>query len=45
MAITLNALRALVAALAIGFFWPSATAVAQAIPGAGSPSVVPQNFL
>src|SRR5215813_3982411 len=36
-----NALRALVAALMIGFLWPSSGASAQQIPGAGSPSVLP----
>jgi len=36
-----NALRAVVAALAIGFLWASPSAVAQTIPGAGSPSVLP----
>jgi nicotinamidase-related amidase len=36
-----NALRALVAALMIGFLWPSLGASAQQIPGAGSPSVLP----
>jgi nicotinamidase-related amidase len=39
--IVLNALRALVAALMIGFLWPSPGASAQQIPGAGSPSVLP----
>ena len=41
MAIILNALRAVVAVLTIGLLWPLASAVAQAIPGAGSPSVLP----
>jgi nicotinamidase-related amidase len=40
MAIILNGVRAAVAALTIGFLWPSASAVSQSIPGAGSPSVL-----
>ena len=36
-----NALRALVVALAIGLLWSSSAAIAQQIPGAGSPSVLP----
>jgi hypothetical protein len=41
MALTRNVLRAIVAALAVGFLWVSPIAVAQTIPGAGSPSVRP----
>ena len=41
MALAQNVLRALAAALAIGFFWPSPSAIAQTVPGAGSPSVLP----
>jgi nicotinamidase-related amidase len=41
MALAQNALRALVAALAIGFLVPSSSAISQTVPGAGSPSVLP----
>jgi nicotinamidase-related amidase len=41
MALAQNTMRALIAALAIGFLCSPPNAMAQTIPGAGSPSVLP----